>query len=780
MPTPPHTKTPLLPKGPSLDDGLASVRGLRLPLLAATAYVAAVSVWFEQGRSAVAWACAAVALAIAHRGGRLRPLDALAHLGLAVVVAASGTSGDPPNAELFATLGAALSAFVAHAYAIGIESPPSIVRAARPEPLTAFFGWTGLTVAWGLAIASAVSRAVGAFHVLTFRVLPNLYFAASATIVVLTFALLTNGERRRFELSVPTRARAALGLVAFVTAAAGLLILTRVAPPERVLRAAIAAFVPVLGLACVTADAVLVALLARRTVALLAFGGAAVTPSVMIMAERLVDPTVAVALAFASALVVGALAPRLEAPLRPASGAWLDAIGRAHHAIERLDADDALREALMALREPAGLAATSPEIWTLEPSRVRTIDAAGYAHEREAALPALLVDVASAEPEATLRTDVLAALEVRRPDLRPLLRWMEDRDALCAALVTREGEVEGVLVVPRGPWRTAPLTLEEVRALKGLADALAGVLSSRATIARSLEREREAVLRAERAEEAQLRLEHRHALDRGRHRLAARRLARPATIGIYSASSRMAFEAIERRVVAQAPLAIVAPSGVDPVPYIARAHLAGPRADAPLVLVDGTSAREHELERWRHRRESPLALADGGALVLLDAAALPHAVQRLVARALAERRAPWERPEPIDLMLVVTGVSSPRVLLSEGRLDDALARRLGDAFASPIELPRLRDRPDDIRAILIDRFAREGLRVRGEPVGVEAAALVRLIELTFDGEDAELQSLVQRLVAIADGPLVRAAHVAALGLPEDASTAPSQKSPLTA
>jgi hypothetical protein len=240
-------------------------------------------------------------------------------------------------------------------------------------------------------------------------------------------------------------------------------------------------------------------------------------------------------------------------------------------------------------------------------------------------------------------------------------------------------------------------------------------------------------------------------LGASRNALAATRLARPATVGIYSAASRMSFDAMLRRVKSGAPLALVVPSGSDAIPYIARAHLEGPRAEGPLVLVDGTSSREHDPSRWTAPATSPLALADGGTLVLLDAAALPLDVQRLLAGVLAERRAPWERPEPLDVGLIVTGVTPPAELVETNRLDAALASRLGDAAEDPVVLPRLRDRPEDIRAILSDRLAREGLRRTGRPVGLDDAGFGRLVELPFEGEDAEVQVLVQRLVTRATG-----------------------------
>jgi DNA-binding NtrC family response regulator len=318
--------------------------------------------------------------------------------------------------------------------------------------------------------------------------------------------------------------------------------------------------------------------------------------------------------------------------------------------------------------------------------------------------------------------------------------------------------------------------LEEIRALKRVADHLAGACRARSWQLRMLERGRDAGDRAANAEQRVERLLLDRALDAGRDALAAVRLARPATIGVYSAASRLALEQLELRAAADASIAVVVPSGVDPVPYIARAHLGGARREAPLVLVDCTSGREHDPERWMDPTVSPLALAHRGLLVLLDGAALPPEIQQILARACSEKRAPWARPDPIDVQLAVTGVAPPDDLVEGGRLDPALALRLGDAGAAPIVLPRLRDRAEDLRAILTDRLAREGLRVLGRPVGIEQAAFARLVDHAFPGEDAELAAIVQRLVARSTGDVVRAADVEALHLPE----AGRRKDPLSA
>ncbi len=362
-----------------------------------------------------------------------------------------------------------------------------------------------------------------------------------------------------------------------------------------------------------------------------------------------------------------------------------------------------------------------------------------------------------------VRVDVLQALEVRRSDLRPLLRWMEVRGALFATLIaSADGEEpDGIILFPAGT-RTDPLTIEEVHAAKLFADAFVAVCQARSARERHLGREQALAEKVEALDDQIRMLEHSSSLDGSRNMLASARLARPATVGIYSAASRMAYDALERRIQNDAPVVVVARAGVDPVPYIARAHLSGPRKERPLVIVDGTSSREHDLERWRDERSSPIALADRGLLVLVDGAALPRDVQVLVARALTERRPPWERAMPLDVALALTATAAPELLLESGMLATELHARFADAI--PIELPGLRDRSEDLFSIVADRLAREGLRVRGKPIGIDAAAFSRLVEHPFEGEDAELASIVTRLVAHARGDVVKAADVDAIGL----------------
>ncbi len=742
--------------------------------LAGVGYTAALAIWVDRAAEPSGWLAAVGALSVALvAAARPSPQARAVGWGLAVVLASLGAHS--PNAGLAAcgAVGAMACAIGACVAVAGIPSDGGILRA---PPSRAWPSVVALSLAWGPCLFASLAPRHGDAswsrdHAVVLRLA-----AEVASVGILAATAEWTLRQRRWELGVVERAVAMRALLVSSAAVAFIVGLLGHGGLEALGRGLVALASVLLAAAALHDDAVRVARVARRVVVLVVVGGGVALLGASAASGRGWDAWGTTLVTAALALGIGSLAERLESPLRPARGAWLDAFARSSAESSHADPEDAVRAVLQALHAPTGIASSSPELYTFIPARRSVVDAAGYLHEVEAELPETLAIVAGAEPEATLRADVLDALEVRRPELRSLSKWLKDRGAMLATLVAGDGEPDGVLVLPRAE-RDEPPTLEEVRALKDVADRLAAACRARGAQERMLERAHTAIRRAEEAEEGAERVRHERALDVGRDVLAATRLARPATVGIYAAASRMALDALERRTAVGAPLAVVAPSGVDPVPYLARAHLSGARREAPLVIVDGTSAREHDPARWTDPNASPLALADRGLLVLLDGAALPLEVQQLVARALAEKRAPWERPHALDVEVAFTAVASPEELVEEKRLDPSLAARLGDAREAPVVLPRLRERPEDLRAILTDRLAREGLRTLGRPVGIEHAAYARLVEHTFAGEDAELAAMVQRLVARcrAEGTdVVRAKDVDALSTLVDPSVKPSR------
>jgi DNA-binding NtrC family response regulator len=82
-------------------------------------------------------------------------------------------------------------------------------------------------------------------------------------------------------------------------------------------------------------------------------------------------------------------------------------------------------------------------------------------------------------------------------------------------------------------------------------------------------------------------------------------------------------------------------------------------------------------------------------------------------------------------------------------------------------------RSEDLRALVLDRLARLGLKLRGHPFGVDSGALGRLIEHTWPGNDLELDDVMARatLATLAAGTdLVTSAELDRIGfvaLPPD-------------
>lgn len=753
-----------------------------VPPLASIAYAAALSVSLEGARDPLTWVAGAASLVVGIASVRKKARVArVLGWGAAMVLASLGPGGESRMLSLCGVAGALACAAAAITAVGAIPSSGGIVRVAPSSPRN----WTLVVGAlWSVALVARVAPPSPALGWMTEH--PVLWTVLSAAASAL--ALLARAEwtlrRRGLDLGVVERVlamRALLGALAATVLVIGLL---GHAQADSLARLAVVVASVIIARAALHPDAVGVARIARRVVVLTMAGGAVALLGASAVDGGGTDVWSVVVVTVAVAVAVGACAAALEAPLRPERGRWLEAFAHASAESTRAEPDDVIREVLRALREPGGLSSPAPELWTFTPPCATKVDAAGYVHERPVDLSEALVVTAAAEPEGTLRAEVLDSLEVRRPELRPFSKWMADHGASLATVVSYDGDSEGLLLLPR-VHRAQPPTLEELRALKRVADGLAAACRARAVQARLLAQATTANRRAELAEERSERLLHERLLCVGRDVLAATRLARPAAVGGYAVASRMALEALERRAARGAPIAVVAASGVDPVPYLARAHLAGARGAGPLVLVDATSAREHELERWSDPLSSPLALADRGTLVLLDGAALPPDVQQLIARALAEKRAPWERPEPLDVQFAFSAVAGPDQLTRGGRLDPSLALRLADACERPIVLPRLRDRVEDLRAVITNRLACEGLRVLGRPVGIERAACARLVEHLFPGEEAELAVLVQRLVSLCSGDVVRAADVDALRLPGHAASGPRpatgrRKSPLSA
>jgi DNA-binding NtrC family response regulator len=146
---------------------------------------------------------------------------------------------------------------------------------------------------------------------------------------------------------------------------------------------------------------------------------------------------------------------------------------------------------------------------------------------------------------------------------------------------------------------------------------------------------------------------------------------------------------------------------------------------------------------------------------------LPAEVQEHLVQVLAGRG----RSEPASGIrqagLVLGLPSSARSLVAAGRLHPGLA---GQVEGRELELPRLADRAEDLRALVLEGLSRFGLGTSGEPLGIEPAALALLTEHEFPGNELELFGLLSRTAATARGPRITAQDLLQAGLSAEPSS----------
>ncbi len=206
-------------------------------------------------------------------------------------------------------------------------------------------------------------------------------------------------------------------------------------------------------------------------------------------------------------------------------------------------------------------------------------------------------------------------------------------------------------------------------------------------------------------------------------------------------------------------------------------HEASPRRERPFVKVHCGAVPEDllESELFGHEKGAftgavrgkpgKFELAEGGTLFLDEAGTMSPAMQVKLLRALQSGefdRVGGTQTLKVDVRVVAATNSDLKKAVAEGRFRDDLYYRLN---VVPIALPPLRERREDIPALarfFLDRSARKSGRPAPEfaPDALEALAAAR-----WEGNVRQLENLVERLVVLADGPLLRRSD-----LPEEVLT----------
>src|SRR4029077_2138915 len=169
-------------------------------------------------------------------------------------------------------------------------------------------------------------------------------------------------------------------------------------------------------------------------------------------------------------------------------------------------------------------------------------------------------------------------------------------------------------------------------------------------------------------------------------------------------------------------------------------------------------------------KKGKFALADGGTIFLDEIGTMSPTLQSKLLRVLQEREVEplgSERTEKIDVRVIAATNRDLRQLVADGKFQEDLFYRLN---VIPIELPPLRDRRDDIPA-LVEHFVRKHAQRTGRPVeriedGVQAA----LQQYDWPGNVRELENTIERAVVLSSGPVISARAISVVGAAAPATT----------
>jgi DNA-binding NtrC family response regulator len=205
---------------------------------------------------------------------------------------------------------------------------------------------------------------------------------------------------------------------------------------------------------------------------------------------------------------------------------------------------------------------------------------------------------------------------------------------------------------------------------------------------------------------------------------------------------------------------------------VARAiHARSPRRFGPLVVVNCGALPEGVLESAlfghekgaftgaQYRHKGKFELADGGTVFLDEIGTVSPRVQVELLRVLEERtvtRVGGTTPVRTDFRVVAATNLDLEAAVREGRFREDLFWRL-NVFV--IDLPPLRERPEDIQALAEHFLERFATAMNRPQLTLAPAALEALRAYSWPGNVRELQNAIERAVVLGKPPTIEAADL---------------------
>jgi DNA-binding NtrC family response regulator len=232
----------------------------------------------------------------------------------------------------------------------------------------------------------------------------------------------------------------------------------------------------------------------------------------------------------------------------------------------------------------------------------------------------------------------------------------------------------------------------------------------------------------------------------------------------HSAAIRQVFKVIDKISDIRCHVMIEGESGTGKE-LVARAiHNAGSFADTPFVVIDCGALSETllESELFGHekgaftgassKKTGLLVQADGGTLFLDEIGNISDAMQTKLLRVIQEQQVMpvgSVKTIDIDVRFVVATNRDLKKMVTAGEFREDLYHRLN---VVNIQIPPLRERKEDIPDLVQHLVAQFSAKYQRDVEGFDSASLKRMQQYSWPGNIRELSNVVERCVALADGP----------------------------
>jgi two-component system, NtrC family, response regulator AtoC len=201
-------------------------------------------------------------------------------------------------------------------------------------------------------------------------------------------------------------------------------------------------------------------------------------------------------------------------------------------------------------------------------------------------------------------------------------------------------------------------------------------------------------------------------------------------------------------------------------------HAHSARASGPFIDINCSAIPEQLLESQlfghergaftdaKHFRKGLLDLADGGTLFLDEIGEMTQPLQAKLLRVLEThrfRRVGGHVDIHVDVRVVSATHRDLKRQIAEGRFREDLYYRLN---VVPIEMPPLRQRPDDVRP-LAEHFIAQVSRELGRPMParLHPEALRAMLDYAWPGNVRELKNVIERVLLLEADDEIRIEHL---------------------